>query len=300
MIDHPFTAADLMTKLRKALSPNASDAGASGAAERPKRRVSYSSKRSTHAVGGGGEPAGFAYIKGEAGFKRVVPMQRILLVLGYFIQSTVQASANIPSDARDLMLIAKTLADSGRLDDSTYVAQVLHTTFTAYVLPQIGKSCGKAPVSSDEQVGPYYNITKYKTPRDFWFRRSPHGVTLHYRPPGIFVYDAKAPIVMMADPSFLYIVNKIVSCQPSGEQRHSTEAEIDFSLIPGFSCATESQLRAVFPNLIEPRMIMHGYTSLEYVANKAVVEFDPLLMKDGSDQPRCEIGIRIRAAYPDR
>lgn len=189
------------------------------------------------------------------------------------------ARAQLPSSATDLLQLAKTLADSGRLDDPGSVAHTLHTSFSAHLRPQAAFSCNNGSPFPSGRAEAHF-VTLYEPPKDFWFRVSPGSATSG----------------TAGNPTFRYSVDKIVACGAGGVARHTTEANLEFARIPGFACMSETQIRSILPHLSRPGTAANGPLHLRYSGVSAGIDFDPPLV----EQRGCYTGIHIQAVHPDR
>ena len=210
------------------------------------------------------------------------------------------ARAQAPPDGTEFLHLAKILADSGRLDDTGYVAQILHSSFASHLRPQSPVFCNKGPPFPNGRSAADF-VTLYEPSKDFWFKPSPGGRRLSVFDHGApSVSDPGNPLVTMENPSFEYSLNKIAACGADGVLHHRTEAKLDFRRIPGFSCVTEMQVRSVFSGLAEVKTTNDGDKRLHYEGKSSAVDFAWMKVTKAPGQRDCETELRIDGVYSGR
>lgn len=170
------------------------------------------------------------------------------VLLGAFL--SFAGAQTPPADPGDYLLhVAKSLADSGRLDDPDIAGSLLHMSVSrsSHYQGWWHNSCPAGGYNFDDE----YAVTGIN-----WFHTLPTGtknmrtfppvvgdIAMPPTPgnPGPFPYD------IIGSPNFGYDVGVIYKCVGLGYGLIS--ARIDFGNIPGYACISRKKIETIFPNL---------------------------------------------------
>ena len=207
--------------------------------------------------------------------------------------TTIHSSiANTLNKQEEFLRNVKYIADHVDGLDPEAVGIALHTKLTI-----TRQSSNKFPCSSGVMLNNSRRLdsVNFIPTDDFWFHSEPDGVQAMIVPGFI------SSSITLGQPNFSYNISHTTTC---GDERHpgitENTSEISFSAIPGFTCITEDQLRAIITkvNFIQAT---DGGWPYEYIGRHTErkgtdVSFDYVY------KPQCLISLRIRQspAYGNR